>query len=123
MASISFLSYLRNGVMARFCAFLPFFHYGRARVSFSNSVISSKGQPSGISYFLVHLTTVSWFFDFDTIWFFGLSSCATSAAQKQFSRHHAIPYQIGSITNKCCFILFVGILQDNNANCVHSRIG
>lgn len=82
-----------------------------------------------ISYFLVHLTTFSWFFDFDTIGFLilelpvSLSSCATSAAQIQFSRYYAIPSQISSITHKCCFILFKGILQDNHASCVHSRIG
>lgn len=82
-----------------------------------------------ISYFLVHLTTFSWCFDFDTIRFLilelpvSLSSCATSAAQKQFWRYYAIPCQIGSMTHKFCFILFEGILKDNNASCVHSRIG
>ena len=114
-------------LLHNFAHFCLFFHYGRASVSFSNSVFLEGS--TNISYFLVHLTTFSWFFDFDTIGFLilelpvSLSSCATSAAQIQFSRYYAIPSQISSITHKCCFILFEGILQDNNASCVHSRIG
>lgn len=133
MASIRFLSYLTLILQKwSYYIILPifafFFSLWPCECKFLKFRYFLEGSTY-ISYFLVHLTTFSWFFDFDTIGFLilelpvSLSSCATSAAQIQFSRYYAIPSQISSITHKCCFILFEGILQDNNASCVHSRIG